>query len=382
MSRLFLFLTIALQFAPLCFATDSSQVDSIAAQVQLPRIQEPIPPYPYLEEEVTFTNPADGVVLSGTLTLPSTQGPFPVVILLHGSAPLDRNQSICGHKSFLVLSDYLTRQGIAVLRFDKRGAGESTGNYDTATIEDFAGDALAGVKYLKTRKEISSNQIGLIGFSEGGMTAPLATSKSSDVAYIVLMAGAAVNWKEMMFVQLELILRVDGVPEETISTSRDVLGNIFTVLEAQSDRELAAIQLREMLTNSLNNLTASQRETFESYYGSVENQVKLFNAVWFRYYLTYDPFQTLKQIKIPVLALNGELDVTVSSKQNLSAIDKALFQADNQDYTIMELPRVNHMFQTCDSGSIRNYSLIEETLSPAALNIVSEWILKRTGKQS
>lgn len=163
------------------------------------RPQEPTHPYPYDEQEVVFENSADGVRLAGTLTLPQSQGPFPVVVLLHGSGPLDRDLTMANHKPFLVWADYLTRQGIAVLRFDKRSAGKSTGDYNSSTVEDFANDALAGVEYLKTRKEINSTQMGLIGFSEGGLTAPLTASKSKDIGFIVLMAAPAVNFKEIIY---------------------------------------------------------------------------------------------------------------------------------------------------------------------------------------
>ena len=342
------------------------------------RPQEPKLPYPYDEEEVSFENASDGVILSGTLTLPRKPGPFPVVILLHGSAPFDRDYSGYGHKFFLVWADHLTKQGIAVLRFDKRSAGKSTGSYDTATLEDFANDALAGVEYLKSRKEINIKQIGLIGHSEGGITAPLAASKSEDVAFIVMMAGPCVSWEKMLDEQIVLIHRADGmVSEETMALSRQLLKQIFAVIKKQENRELAANQLRKVLSEHLGRLTTAQRTAFEAYYGTIDQQINIFNSAWFRFSLTYDPASTLRKVRIPVLALNGELDTSVSPKQNLPSIAKALEEAGNKDYKILELPKLNHAFQTCQTGSPKEYAIIDETISPVVLNLMSDWILEK-----
>jgi len=335
------------------------------------RPQEPKVPYPYNEEQVSFENSADGVKLAGTLTWPRSEGPFPTVVLLHGSAPLDRDSSMFGHKPFLVLADHLTRQGIAVLRFDKRSAGKSTGDYNTANLEDFARDALAGVEYLKTRKEIDLNQIGLIGHSEGGMTAALASTRSKDIAFMVLMASPCTNWEELISVQEAALQRADGVSEEMIKQSRKFRKEMFAILKKEKNRELAENRLREYFSQ----LTPEQKKLAESYYGPEEGQIQFFNSVGFRYVLTYDPTVPLKTVKIPVLALNGELDFVVSPALNLSRIAKAL--EENEDLTILELPKLNHGFQTCQTGSMMEAAKIEETLSPTALNAVSEWILKR-----
>lgn len=345
------------------------------------RPQEPTLPYPYDEEEVSFKNPSDGVILSGTLTLPRSKGPFPVAVLLHGSAPFDRNSSHYGHKPFLVWADHLTRQGIAVLRFDKRSVGKSTGNYDTATVEDFASDALAGVEYLKTRKEVNENKIGLIGYSEGGITAPLVASKSKNVAFIVLMAAPAVNWEEIIFTQEALILRVEGASEEMIAQSLKFRKEIFDILKKEKNQEIAEKKMREVFTKYQSKLTALQKQIAEKCYGPIEAHIKLFNSTWFRYAFTYDPLVALKRVKVPVLALNGELDFVVFPEQNLSRIGKSFEEVGHKDYTVMELPKLNHSFQTCQTGSLLEYSMIEETISPLALKIMSKWILERTVKQ-
>lgn len=338
------------------------------------RPQEPKPPYPYREEEASFVNPCDHVTLVGTLTMPDTEGPFPCVVLLHGSAPLDRDEALFTHKPFLVWADYLTRQGIAVLRFDKRGAGKSTGNYNTASIEDFASDALAAVAYLKKRSEIDPKLIGLVGHSEGGMTAALAASQSKDIAYIVLMAGPGVKWEKLMLTQVAALLRAEGQSEGMVSIGENLFKAAFKVIKAQSDPEKAAEELRYVFDDYFNKFTPAQRGSFEATYGSLDGLVNLFNSVWFRYYLTYDPVAVLKQVTIPVLALIGDLDKQVESKENLAVIAEALKVAGNCDYTLIELPMHNHVFQRCLTGSILEYALIEETISPQALKLMAEWI--------
>lgn len=340
------------------------------------RFQEPSFPYSYNEEEVTFLNKTDNVQLAGTLTFPHGDGPFPAVILLHGSAPLDRDASMFGHKLFLVWADHLTKQGIAVLRFDKRSAGKSTGNYNTSTLEDFAEDALAGLEYLKTRKDITKD-IGLVGHSEGGMTALLAAAKSNDVRFVVLMASPCVNWEQLVLEQEPALQRIDGISEDMIIKNQTLRHQVFSILKNEKNREIAEIQLREFLTQALNKLIPSERQIAETYYGPLEAQVQFFNSAWFRYNLIYEPATTLKKIQIPVLALNGELDLVVSPQQNLALIDKILRETKHKDYVVMTLPSLNHAFQTCQTGSITECSKIEETTSPKVLSIMSEWILDK-----
>jgi len=337
------------------------------------RPQEPKLPLPYTEEHISYNNPEADVTLSGTLTLPPSKGPFPVVLLIAGSGPIDRDETVFGHKPFLVLADYLTRQGIAVLRFDKRGCGKSTGNYDQATSQDFSDDVLAGIAYIKSRKELNLNQIGLVGHSEGGIIAPIVAAKSKDVAFIVLMAGTGVTGEKILYEQGALVQRALGETEDTINQCRKFQEQMFTIVKKESDPQIAAEQLQEISKNYLATLPVTQEKvTLESL------KTARVNTKWFRYFLTYDPIISLKQVRVPVLALNGELDLQVSSKQNLPVISQALEESGNRDFTIIELPRLNHFFQTCETGSIAEYEKIEETISPLTLNLITEWVLART----
>jgi len=341
----------------------------------LKRPQEPKPPLPYIEEHVSYNNHKADVSLFGTLTLPTSNGLSPVVILIAGSGPNDRDETLLGHKPFLVLADHLTRQGIAVLRFDKRGCGKSTGNYGTATSQDFSNDVLAGIEYLKSRKEVNLSQIGLIGHSEGGIIAPIIAAKSTDVAFIVLMAGPGVNGEEILYEQGMLLQRAIGETEDTINQSRKLQEQMFAIVKKESEPQTAAKQLEELARNYIANLEGAQEKiTFET----LHSQMARVNTEWFRYFLTFDPTIALKQVQVPVLAVNGDLDLQVPSKQNLPVISKALKESGNKDFKVIELPKLNHLFQTCETGSITEYAKIEETISPLALNLISEWILART----
>ncbi len=344
------------------------------------RPQEPSFPYPYKAEDVIFHNMNDNVQLAGTLTLPQGDGPFPAVILLHGSAPLDRDAATFGHRLFLVWADHLTKQGIAVLRFDKRSAGKSTGDYNISTLEDFADDALAGLDYLKARKEINTKSIGLVGHSEGGMTALLAATKSNDVSFVVLMASPCVNWEQLILAQEPALQRIDGVSEEMILNNQSLRQEVFNLLKKEKNREIAEVQLRACLTQHFNQLSPSERQIAEAYYGPLEVQVQSFNSAWFRYNFIHEPAVTLKKLQIPILALNGELDFAVSTKQNLVQIEQVLKETGHKDYMVRELPRLNHAFQTCQTGSFTECAHIEETTSPVVLNMMSEWILEKTDK--
>ena len=349
--------------------------------VELLRPQEPKKPYPYQEEEVVYENKKAVVKLAGTLTVPGQEGPFPAVLLISGSGPQDRDETLLGHHPFLVLADYLTRCGIAVLRVDDRGVGKSGGDFTQATSEDFASDVLAGLEYLKSREEINPKQIGLIGHSEGGIIAPMVAIQSSDVAFIILMAGTGLTGEEILYLQTELIARAEGVSDEVIAKNLSLQEQMFTVLKEERDDAVAEKRLRTILEDVISELELSEKEK-EMAEANAEAQIKSILSPWFRYFLTYDPRPTLMEVKCPVLAINGQKDLQVPPKENLAAIEKALKAGGNNNYTIKELPGLNHLFQTAQTGAISEYARIEETISPTALKIMSDWILEQTEDKS
>ena len=353
-------------------------VKRVDKAVEILRPQEPKKPYPYIEEEVVYENKDAEIKLAGTLTLPSGDTPFPVVLLITGSGPQDRNETIYNHRPFLVLADYLTRQGIAVLRVDDRGVGKSTGDFSQATSEDFASDVLAGVEYLKTCKEIDPKKIGLIGHSEGGLIAPMVAVKSADVAFIVLMAGTGLTGEEILYLQSNLISKAMGASEEEIAKSRQFNAKIFSVIKEEEDNEIAKERLQQIVMAYLAELSDEEKNRIGDPEEYLKAQLQNLLSPWSRFFLTYDPKPTLTKVKCPVLAINGEKDLQVPPKENLSVIKEALVAGGNKNFIVKELPGFNHLFQTAQTGVPLEYAKIEETISPIALKIIGDWILEHT----
>lgn len=336
----------------------------------LKRPQEPQKPYPYVEEEVTFENAKDKITLAGILTLPQGKGPFPAVILISGSGPQNRDEELFGHKPFLVLSDYLTRRGVAVLRFDDRGTGKSTGNFNDATTADFASDVMAALAYLKTRKEIDHGRTGLIGHSEGGMVAPMVASRSKKVAFIVLLAGPGIGMDQIVLYQIERQLKLLGKTEEQTRTEIGFRKKIFEIISSTSDSGLAARKILKAyagLPETDKNLLAWTPE-------QLEGMIRAFSSQWWRFCLTYQPATTLRKVTCPVLALNGSKDTQVQADPNLEVIEKALKEGKCKSFTIKKLEGLNHLFQKCKTGDGFEYGTIEETINQEALELIGKWI--------
>lgn len=342
------------------------------------RPQEPIAPFPYLTEVVTFYNSIDAINLSGALTIPEGAGPFPAVILISGSGPQNRDEELMGHKPFLVLADHLTRNGIAVLRFDDRGVGDSEGDFALATSADFATDVNSAFAFLKSHSKINTDQIGLIGHSEGGLIAPMVAAKNSEVAFAVLMAGPGISGAKILRLQTEDISRANGLNPEQISEELDLLNTFLNILESEKDAESA----KQNLTATLQALFNENPERLpegtdaDTYIAGSLKQV----TPWMVYFLKHDPATTLLQVRCPVLAINGEKDLQVASAINLEAIKNALESGGNRSVTIKELPGLNHLFQECETGSPSEYAQIEQTFSPIALQVISDWIIAEITK--
>jgi pimeloyl-ACP methyl ester carboxylesterase len=340
-----------------------------AGALELKRPQNPTKPYPYREEEVAYENKGASVKLAGTLTIPQGSGPFPAVLLITGSGAQDRDESLMGHRPFLVLADHLTRKGIAVLRVDDRGMGRSGGNPVTATTADFATDVEAGIAFLKTKPEIDAKRIGLVGHSEGGMIAPMVAARNPGVAFIVMMAGPGVRGDEIIVAQTAALARASGAAEEIARSNAEEERAVLAIVTAEPDKSVADRKLRERLAGKVPE-------------GELGASIKMLTSPWYRYFLTYDPAQALAKVKCPVLAINGEKDLQISAHQNLPAIRKALAMGGNKDVETIELPGLNHLLQTAKTGLVSEYGEIEETISPAALDVMSGWILKHVGTKT
>ena len=351
----------------------------VDAPTEPERPQNPREPFPYSVTEVEIPNLEGGVTLAGTLTVPPGPGPFPAAVLVSGSGPQDRDETLMGHKPFLVLADHLTRKGIAVLRYDDRGVGSSTGSFASATSRDFASDALAAVGFLQQRAEMGA--VGIVGHSEGGLVGPLAATLSPQVEYVVMLAGPGVTGEEIIQLQTDLISRADGADDALVAANLETQRRLFAAVRSEPDPDVAAPRLRAILEESVAALPPEARQAMgdEAASSALDTQVRQVNSPWFRFFLSYDPRPTLERVTVPVLALNGALDLQVPAEVNLREISDALRRGGNPDFTALQLPGLNHLFQTATSGSPTEYASIPETMSPTALETVSGWILERFG---
>lgn len=342
------------------------------------RAQEPRPPFIYAEEPVAIRNQKADIKLAGTMTLPLSQTPTPAFILVTGSGAQDRNETIMGHKPFLILADHLARRGFAVLRMDDRGVGGSTGNLLESTDEDLAEDVAAQVEYLKTRKDVDPRRIGVIGHSEGATVGAIAAAANRDIALLVLLAGPGVSGRDLVVRQGETLLRKSGLPDDFVAKSRQTQEAIFKTLAEEKDNAVAGQKMKAAVADLLTALSADQKLSGAFAQNMFETQIRTALTPWFRHFANFDPRSTLEKVKCPVLALNGGRDTQVPPDQNLPRIADALKAGNNPDFKTLELPKLNHLFQSCETGLPAEYGAIEETISPTALDAISEWIEKRT----
>jgi len=348
--------------------------NSVLETPKLNRPQEPLKPYSYIEEQVSFVNKDANVTLAGTFTRPKENKKYPVVILINGSGPQDRDETISQHKPFLVLADYLTKQGIAVLRYDDRGFGASTGNHSNATTYDFALDVISAMDYLRTRDDVDVNKIGLIGHSEGGIIAPLVANKVNDVAFIISLAGTGISGTELSVIQSKT-MRPFPVPDEAVYEKA-----IREAIEiAKQNKDISVIKpelmehYNETIAPILKNLGVPETKIKEV----ISGLVAMRTTKWIRYFYNYNPADEYEKVNCPVLSLNGSLDTQVRAKINQNGLRKALIKGENKDFEIIELEGLNHLFQNAKTGKMDEYSDIEETFSPKVLKIIADWILKR-----
>jgi uncharacterized protein len=340
----------------------------------LNRPQEPKPNPPYKSVDVIFTNSkANNIQLAGTLTIPEGAGPFKAAIMITGSGAQNRNEELLGHKPFLVIADWLTRNGIAVLRFDDRGVAKSQGSQYGATSLDFSTDVEAAVDFLKQQKDINPKAIGLIGHSEGGLIAPIVASKRNEIAFIVSLAGPGVTGQQIILKQSGDISRLSGVSDEDIKKSGETNNKLFAVLKKEKDNKTAEEKIIALYKEILEKDKTSADDINKAV-SSLKSSFGESSYTWMRYFLFTDAASFWKKVKCPVLALNGEKDLQVSADENLSAIEKAVKSNGNKSVKAIKLPGLNHLFQHCQKGLPAEYGQIDETFSPEALKIMSDWI--------
>ena len=326
------------------------------------RPQDPLPPFNYQIEEVTFVNEKEGNTLAGTLTIPEGDGTFPAMVLISGSGQQNRDEELMNHRPFCVIADYCARHGVAVLRYDDRGVGGSEGEVKNATSMDFSYDAEAAFDFLRKQKHIDASKVGILGHSEGGVINFMVSARRPEVAFLVSLAGPAVNGIEVLKEQQAAILRASGMSEEMVQFSGNANAQMFDIIEASSSREEADSLLRQLLKG-----WGYNEELTEQTVGQMASP-------WMYYFLKYDPTEAIVKTSCPALLLNGSKDLQVIAYQNLPAYEKIITDYHKNNLTLRELPDLNHQFQHCETGSPNEYFEIEETISPEVLEMIVEFV--------
>jgi len=351
-------------------------LDKRAKAIVLNRPQEPNPPFPYIEEEVSFHNAEQGFSLGGTLTLPEGEGPFPVALLVTGSGSQNRDEEIFGHKPFKLIADHLTKRGIAVLRYDDRGVASSGGSGIGSTTSDYAEDARAGIEYLLQRSEIDGSKTGVIGHSEGGMIAFMLASEYDDIAFIISLAGPGVDGKTILLEQSDYIARLSGVEDSVLEDNKIVMTKVYDLMIFNESHQSWSEEVIEFTSAYYSNKAMDNysQEDIEQSITNLLGSIPESSYAWMRYFVMFDPASLFGSIKCPVLALNGEKDCQVLPESNITAIKNSLELSGNRQVTAMILPGLNHLFQNCKTGLPAEYSQIEETFDPSTLELMSDWI--------
>lgn len=352
----------------------STNKNSAIATKPAARPQDP-KDFPYKQEEVTFINPKAGDRLAGTLTIPANGKISKVVILITGSGPQNRNEELFNHRPFLVWSDWLTRRGVAVLRYDDRGIAKSTGDFTGATTADFADDAEAAVNYLRSRTDLKNAAIGLMGHSEGGIIAPMVASRNKAVKFVVLLAGPGISSEQLMQKQSADQMQLLGAPEKAITQALASNDKIYKLIKQNQNLPTAEFKVkadtllyqiaRAFSPGTMGNQTADE---------FVKAKSASIVSPWFRYFMTLNPDDYLKKVTCPLLAINGTLDKQVNSTANLAGIKASMEKSGNKHYQVVPLTDLNHLLQKATTGSLAEYGQIEETIDPIALKTVSDWI--------
>lgn len=338
------------------------------------RPQTPVPPFPYTAEDVTFFSPTPEVNLVGTLTTPDGEGPFPAVVLISGSGPQDRDETIAGHRPFHVIADALSRHGIAVLRYDERGLGDSEGEFSTATSADFADDAEAAMDYLAGLSNIDRSKIGIIGHSEGGLIAPMIASRKAETGFIVMLAGPSIPGQEVLDGQSALILSKVGMSSSTIQNMTNLRQEIYQLLRSTEDDSVFVDLLTQKAEELVADFSSTDKLMLGLYEENLITQFAQLGTPWFRYFIEYDPMPSLKATTCPILALNGDLDVQILPDPNLTNLEQLFETQGHPASKAVLLEGLNHLFQPADTGLPVEYPTIETTFDPETLDLIVEWI--------
>ncbi len=326
--------------------------------------------------EVVFENDRAGVKLAGTLTLPASARPCPAVLLVTGSGPQDRDETVLSHKPFLAIAEHLARRGFAVLRYDDRGVGGSTGDFLSATTEDFAGDAAAGLAFLRGRPEVDPKRVGILGHSEGALIASMVAAGSKDVAFVVMLGGSGIPGDALLHLQGERLLRASGLPESAVAANRELQRVMFGVMRSEPDPAAGGVRLRRELVAAASAMSEADQRATGVTPAAAEMHARMAEKGyrWMRFFVGYDPATSLRRVSCPVLALGGGMDLQVPAAENLAAIEEALRAGGNTRVTAASLPNHNHLFQECETGLPAEYATIGHPISQRALDLIADWL--------
>ena len=331
-----------------------------------PRPQDPQPPFPYQEEIVEFFNQEAKIRLEGTLTTPEGAGPFPAVVLITGSGPQNRNSELLGHRPFLVIADHLSRNGIAVFRYDERGVGASEGDFSRATTVDFASDAKAAIEILKGYPNIDPKRTGIVGHSEGGLVAPMVAVQSDDVDFLILMATSGVRGDQLLLEQKKQVEIKMGLDSAMVVESLVHFANAYKVIVSG---KLEGEDLKKGVKEALQPVLGPSVPEAQT-----DALIAQLLSPWMKFFIRHDPAEVLKKVDCPVLAFNGDLDLQVSAEINLRAIEQALKEGNHPQIDTQLFEGLNHLFQTANTGLPTEYELIEETFAPEVMELMVKWI--------
>ena len=344
------------------------------------RPQTPKPPFPYKSEDVVYFNKNKSIQYGATITSPQGAGSFPAIILITGSGQENRDEELFGHKPFAVLADYLTRKGYVIMRVDDRGIGQTTGDVKNATSKDFANDVITGLDYLKGLPQVNKAKIGLLGHSEGGMIAQMVAAQRPDVDFVIMLAGPGLKGMDVLLTQNRAILAKQGLSAKALDSYMELYKSL--VPEVSSSDSSAKTRAVRMLENWLAKTPAETIATATGIKTEADKKTFLdrfstwFAAAWTRYFIHYDPDVYVQKMKAKMLALNGEKDVQIVAGPNLAALKASLQKGGNKASTVVELKGLNHFFQHCTECTIAEYSELEETIAPEALETIAAWLRK------
>lgn len=346
-----------------------------------PLAPKPVAEIPYTEEEVTV--PSGEHTLAGTLTRPPGDGPFPALILVTGSGGQNRNEELPGildYAPFAEIADRLTREGFIVLRYDDRGIGGSTGDFDTATTVDFADDAHAALAFLRARADVDATRTGILGHSEGGLIVGMVGASDPDLAFAVSVAGTGVLGYDLIIEQAVRITAASDMPAETVEKVRTQQTQVMDLVRAGDTVALEAY-MRQIMEESYNEMPQEQRDALGPKEQVLNERLALqvagLASPWYTFFLNYDPATDWSKVTAPTLLIFGELDMQVPPDQNRAPLEAAL--AGNPDVTVALMPSANHLFQKATTGTPSEYATLPGNLMPELLDTLAEWLTARAG---